>query len=201
METTQIQFNVQCKDVKNFTLHDKKNESAKFTENNKSSCIHSYTTWRPQTAFAGRLLAKPQACRHIREIRHMLKPDIVIATKFDSAPSANVSLKLDSLSEMETASYMEMNHGRRIWYLAVTSLLQIIILLQCFKRVIKYRVFKKELYNGILNVTVWRELRKRLRLKAYKLSIVQYLERWIICTPLSTNVFVKLHIVTFGVLL
>jgi hypothetical protein len=33
--------------------------------------------------------------------------------------------------------------------------------------------FQKELYNGIPNVTVWRVLRKRLHLKAYKLSTVQ----------------------------
>jgi hypothetical protein len=38
-----------------------------------------------------------------------------------------------------------------------------------------YRVFHKELYNGIPNVTVWRLLRKRLYLKTYKLSIVQHL--------------------------
>jgi hypothetical protein len=34
---------------------------------------------------------------------------------------------------------------------------------------------KKELYNGTPNVTVWRVLRKRLHLKAYKLYIVQAL--------------------------
>jgi hypothetical protein len=34
----------------------------------------------------------------------------------------------------------------------------------------------KELYNDIRNVTVWRALRKRLHLKAYKLSIVHRLE-------------------------
>jgi hypothetical protein len=34
-------------------------------------------------------------------------------------------------------------------------------------------VFQKELYNGILNVAVWKVLRKSLHLKAYKLSIVQ----------------------------
>jgi uncharacterized membrane protein len=33
-----------------------------------------------------------------------------------------------------------------------------------------YRVFQKEHYNGIPNVTVWRVLRKRLQLKAYKRS-------------------------------
>jgi hypothetical protein len=32
-------------------------------------------------------------------------------------------------------------------------------------------VFQKELYNGIPYVTVWRVLRKRLHLEAYKLSI------------------------------
>jgi hypothetical protein len=36
-----------------------------------------------------------------------------------------------------------------------------------------YRAFQKELYNGIPNV-VWRVLRKRLHLKACKLSIVQH---------------------------
>jgi hypothetical protein len=34
-------------------------------------------------------------------------------------------------------------------------------------------VSKKELYNDIPNVTAWRVLRKRLLLKAHKLSIVQ----------------------------
>jgi hypothetical protein len=48
-------------------------------------------------------------------------------------------------------------------------------------------VFQKELYNGIPNVTVWRVLRKRLHVKVYKLSIVQHLERWIDCTPLSVK--------------
>jgi hypothetical protein len=36
-------------------------------------------------------------------------------------------------------------------------------------------VFQKQLYNGIPNVTVWRVLRKRLHLKAYKLFIVKHL--------------------------
>jgi hypothetical protein len=40
-----------------------------------------------------------------------------------------------------------------------------------------YRTFKNQFYNGIRDVTVWRVLRKRLHLKAYKLSIVQHLER------------------------
>jgi hypothetical protein len=39
-----------------------------------------------------------------------------------------------------------------------------------------YRLFKKELYNNIPNATVWRVLRKRLHLKAYKQSVVQPLE-------------------------
>jgi hypothetical protein len=55
-----------------------------------------------------------------------------------------------------------------------------------------YRVFQKELYNGIANVTVWRVLRKRLHLKAYKLSIMQDVVQWVVCTPLSINVFVKI---------
>jgi hypothetical protein len=56
-----------------------------------------------------------------------------------------------------------------------------------------YRVFQKELYNDVqwYSISVWRVLRKRLHLKAYKLSVVQYLERWIVCT-LSLNVFVTL---------
>jgi hypothetical protein len=33
---------------------------------------------------------------------------------------------------------------------------------------------------------------KRLRLKAYKLTIVQAVEHWIVCTPLGVNVFVTL---------
>jgi hypothetical protein len=50
----------------------------------------------------------------------------------------------------------------------------------------------KELYSGIPNVNVWRVLRKLLHLKAYRLSIVQGAERWIVCKPLSVNVFVSL---------
>jgi hypothetical protein len=38
-----------------------------------------------------------------------------------------------------------------------------------------YRMFQKELYSGIQNVTVWRVLRKRLHLKACNLSIVHHL--------------------------
>jgi hypothetical protein len=49
---------------------------------------------------------------------------------------------------------------------------------------------KKEIYNGIPNVTVWRVLRKGSHLKAYKLSIVR--QRWIVCRPLSGNVLVIL---------
>jgi hypothetical protein len=41
----------------------------------------------------------------------------------------------------------------------------------------KCRVFQEELYNDIPNVTAWRVLRKRLHLKAYKLSIDQGVER------------------------
>jgi hypothetical protein len=48
---------------------------------------------------------------------------------------------------------------------------------------------KKNIYNSIANVTVWRVLRKRFHLKVYKLSIVHGVERWIVCTPLSVNVF------------
>jgi hypothetical protein len=53
-------------------------------------------------------------------------------------------------------------------------------------------VFKKELYNGIPNVTLWRLLRKCLRLEMYKLSIVQGVEWWIVCTPLNVKIFVAL---------
>jgi hypothetical protein len=52
--------------------------------------------------------------------------------------------------------------------------------------------FKKELYNGIPNVTLWRVLRELLYLKAYKLSIVQHLEVWIVCISLNINVHVTL---------
>jgi hypothetical protein len=46
-------------------------------------------------------------------------------------------------------------------------------------------VFQKKLYDDIPSVIVWRVLRKRLHLKVYKLSIVQGVEQWIVCTPLS----------------
>jgi hypothetical protein len=53
-------------------------------------------------------------------------------------------------------------------------------------------VFKKELHNGIPNVTVWQVLRKHLYLKTYKLPIVEGVQQWIVCTPLSVNIFVTL---------
>jgi hypothetical protein len=56
-----------------------------------------------------------------------------------------------------------------------------------------YRVFQKELYHGMPNVTLWRVLRKRLHSKAYKLFIVQHLERWILCTPLSVFITLATH--------
>jgi hypothetical protein len=55
-----------------------------------------------------------------------------------------------------------------------------------------YRTFQVELYNGVPKVAVWRVLRKPLNLKAYKLSISQDVEQWIICTPFSVKVFVPL---------
>jgi hypothetical protein len=45
---------------------------------------------------------------------------------------------------------------------------------------------------------VWRVVRERLHLKAYKLSINQHLGRWIICVLLSKSVFNTRHTVTFG---
>jgi hypothetical protein len=45
------------------------------------------------------------------------------------------------------------------------------------KGILKYRVFQKERYNGIPNVTAWRLLRKHLHLTAYKLCIVEGAER------------------------
>jgi hypothetical protein len=41
------------------------------------------------------------------------------------------------------------------------------------------RVFQKWLYNGIANATVWRVLRKRLHLKAYKSFIIEHLDQHI----------------------
>jgi hypothetical protein len=37
--------------------------------------------------------------------------------------------------------------------------------------------FKKELYNGIPNVTVWRVLQKHLRLEAYNYSSLKVFQR------------------------
>jgi hypothetical protein len=55
-----------------------------------------------------------------------------------------------------------------------------------------YRVFQKFLYNVIRNVTVWCVIRKCLHLKAYKLSIDQGVERWIVFSLISLNVFLTL---------
>jgi hypothetical protein len=64
----------------------------------------------------------------------------------------------------------------------------------------KYRVFQKELWNGIPNVTVWRVLRKRLHLNAYKLSFVESVGRWIVCMPLSVNLFLNTrYTLEFGI--
>jgi hypothetical protein len=60
------------------------------------------------------------------------------------------------------------------------------------KKNVKAGCFKKSFAVVIPNVAVWRVLQKRLHLKAYKLSIVQGVERNIVCTPLSVNVFVTL---------
>jgi hypothetical protein len=62
----------------------------------------------------------------------------------------------------------------------------------CSKYRSKYRVFQKELYNSIPNVTIWRVLRKGSHLKAYKLSISERLEWHIVCTPLGVNLFLTL---------
>jgi hypothetical protein len=53
-------------------------------------------------------------------------------------------------------------------------------------------VFQNELYNGIPDVTVWRLLRKRLHLKAYKLSIVQRLELDVVLARTLATGFVLL---------
>jgi hypothetical protein len=50
-------------------------------------------------------------------------------------------------------------------------------------------VSEKELYP---NSTVWPLLRKSLHFKAYKLSIIQHLERWTVCMPLREKVFVTI---------
>jgi hypothetical protein len=60
----------------------------------------------------------------------------------------------------------------------------------------------KKLYSDNPNVPLWRVLRKRLHLKAYKLSFVRHLERRIICGPLKYKRFRKTrHRATFGRLL
>jgi type IV secretory pathway TrbF-like protein len=59
----------------------------------------------------------------------------------------------------------------------------------------QYRVFQKELCSGIPNVTMWTVLQKRLPLKAYKLFIVQGVERWITYKRFRNT----RHTVTFGI--
>jgi hypothetical protein len=60
---------------------------------------------------------------------------------------------------------------------------------------------KKKVCNGIPNVTVWRVLLKRVHLEAYKLSIVQHLERQIDYTASSLYFRNTRHTVTFGIAL
>jgi hypothetical protein len=60
-------------------------------------------------------------------------------------------------------------------FVMLTLLLSGIYMRQRYKQELQIQVFKKELCNGNPNVTVWRVLRKRLQLKAYKPCIVQHL--------------------------
>jgi hypothetical protein len=46
--------------------------------------------------------------------------------------------------------------------------------------------------KGVKTHRVRRILRKRSHLKAYKLPIIQHLQSWIVCTPLSVNFLVTL---------
>jgi hypothetical protein len=54
----------------------------------------------------------------------------------------------------------------RFKYICISDVVNISMLSLC-------KVFQKDLHNA----TVWRVQRKRLHLKAYKLSIVQHLEQ------------------------
>jgi hypothetical protein len=56
------------------------------------------------------------------------------------------------------------------------------------KGILEMHSVSKKALRGIPNVALWRVLRKLL----HKLSIIQNLERWIVCTPLSVNVFLTL---------
>jgi hypothetical protein len=60
-----------------------------------------------------------------------------------------------------------------------------------------YSVFKKELYSDIPNVTAWRVLRKRLHLKAYKLSTLSKMDS---LYAFNYKSFLNIrHTVTFGI--
>jgi hypothetical protein len=59
-------------------------------------------------------------------------------------------------------------------------------------------LFQKEFYNSISNGTTRRVLRKRLHLKAYKLSIIQGVGRWTVYTPSCLTFRNTRHIATFG---
>jgi hypothetical protein len=69
----------------------------------------------------------------------------------------------------------------------------------CISRVLEYKVFQKYLYSDV-PCAMLRVLRKRLFLKAYKLSIIQGVKRWMGCTPVSVNVFVNTRLtITFRI--
>jgi hypothetical protein len=109
----------------------------------------------------------------------------------------------------------------QVWYL-VTVVLHIVYWCkfsmycntECIHRCI-YRLFQKELYSGIPNVTAWRVLRRRLHffffeffklfisnqnyIRFYKLicwnsvrRAKAYVKWWIVCTPLSVNIFLTI---------
>jgi hypothetical protein len=61
-----------------------------------------------------------------------------------------------------------------------------------------YRLFQKELYNGIPNVTVWAVFRKLLQLETYQLSIVQHLQRRIVSTYCKRFRYTR-HTFPFGI--
>jgi hypothetical protein len=59
------------------------------------------------------------------------------------------------------------------------------------------RMFQKELHNCIPNVAVWRMLRKRLHLKAYRLSTVQHLESFQTNGVIFQKIFLVSHRSTY----
>jgi hypothetical protein len=132
---------------------------------------------------------------HMTTCQENETPNRVVTVPYDSTnvnlgPCEKSSWK--SLSKSQSTHWTSQRNKLYLYRTVTWSLIQSQIPSQSTSvRPRNTGCLKKELYSDIPNVAVWRMLRKHLHLNEYKLYIVQHQqhERWIVCTPLSVNVF------------